>query len=429
MPLLKAFATIGSITMISRIAGFIRDILTAAMLGAGPIADAFFVALKLPNFFRRVSAEGAFTVAFVPVYSETLAREGADEARHFARQTMGMMLFILGGFTLLAWLFMPQVIMLIAPGFDRSGAAYHQAVDFARITLPYLFFMSLGALLGGLLNTHGRYAPFAAAPILFNLSLIGALLLLTPVLPNAGAALSWGVAGAGIVQLLFLGWQARRNNIPIWPELPALTHRIKKVFTLMGPGVIGAGVIHINLFADIIIASFLERGSIAWLYYADRLYQLPLGIVGIALGTALLPMLSRAVNENDMEKSGGLFNQAALYGLLFSLPAAFGFAAIAELIISVLFERGAFTAFDTEQAALALRAYALGIPAYVMVKVLSTASFARQDTLTPVKISVLATLVNIGLSLALIRSLGHGGIALATGLAAWLHVGSLYLRI
>jgi putative peptidoglycan lipid II flippase len=428
MNLVKAMATVGGLTGISRIAGFIRDILTASILGAGPVADAFFVALKLPNFFRRVTAEGAFSVSFVPVYSESLETEGRKTADDFALNIFHLMFFWLGGFTLLALWAMPWIIYGIAPGFRGDELRFDLAIDLARITFPYLLLMSLTALLGGVLNALDKFAPFAIAPVLFNLSLIGALIF-NKLFETAGHAMAWGVFVAGILQFLYLFFSVRKAGLKYHFKRPTLTLKTRKVLRLMGPGVIGAGVVHINLFADLIIASFLPAGAISYLYYADRLNQLPLGVVGIAVGTALLPMLSKALSRGDTQESQKLFSRALEACLMLALPAAAAMVIIPDILISALFERGAFDAVDSAQTARVLMCYALGLPAYVAVKVFSTAHWSRQDTKTPVKISIVATLMNIGLSLAFIQFIGVAGIALATGLTGWVqffaHIQSL----
>ena len=431
MKLVKAMATVAGLTGLSRVFGFIRDILMASILGAGPIADAFFVALKLPNFFRRVTAEGAFSVAFVPMYSEAVEKEGREAADSFASNAFMVMLLILSGVTLLGLVFMPVLIGLIAPGFmdDPEILCIHppcwgtdrfdMAVEFSRVTFPYLLLMSLTALLGGVLNAMNRFAPFAFAPVLFNLCMISALLLAGH-FETAGHALSYGVLFAGVLQLVWLFVAAKRAKVHLRFKRPVFDGKIKRVFKLMGPGVIGAGVMHINLLADMIIASFLSAGSISYLYYADRLNQLPLGVVGIAVGTALLPMLSKALSKGDMEEGRNLFNRALEMCLLLALPAAVALAVIPHELITVLFERGAFSAEDTMATVFVLQAYALGLPAYIAIKVFSTAHWARQDTVTPVKISVVATVLNIILSIILIQFIGVAGIALATGLTGWL---------
>lgn len=421
MNLFKAMATVGGLTGLSRIAGFIRDILTASILGAGPVADAFFVALKLPNFFRRVTAEGAFSVSFVPVYTDIDEKEGRAAANAFASNMFMLMLAALSAFCLLAIVAMPYIIYGVAPGFHDDPQRFGLAVELSRITFPYLLAMSLVALLGGMLNAQGRFAPFAFAPVLFNLSLISALLLASH-FTSAGHAMAWGVALAGVVQLLWLGVAAARSGFKwIWRR-PSLSPNVNKVLKLMGPGVIGAGVMHVNLFADLVIASFLQTGAISYLYYADRLNQLPLGIIGIAVGTALLPILSKAISAGKKDEAKDLFNRALEYCFALALPASVALAVFAPLMISTLFERGAFTAADSAASAGVLLCYVVGLPAYIAVKVFSTAHWAQQDTKTPVKIAVVATLVNIALSLLLIRSLGAAGIALGTGLSGWLQV-------
>lgn len=425
MKLIKAMLTVAGMTGLSRIAGFVRDILTAAILGAGPLGDAFFVALKLPNLFRRITAEGAFSVSFVPLYTKTLEQDGEDSAERFASNVFMVMLSLLSVFTFLAVLGMPYILYAIAPGFADDPLSYTLSVEFSRITFPYLLLMSLAALLGGVLNAHSRFAPFAFVPVLFNVSLIAALLL-SGYFPNAGYAMSWGVLVAGFLQLGFLWICLRRAGLRIVFRKPHFDAKIKRVFRLMGPAMIGAGVVQINLFADIMIASFLGEGSISYLYYADRLNQLPLGVVGIAVGTALLPMLSRAMAREENGEAVDLFNRALEYCLILALPAAVALTVIPYSLVTVLFERGAFASADSTITAQVLICYAIGLPAYIAIKVFSTAHWARHDTKTPVKISIIGVLLNIVLALGFIWTLGVAGIALATGLTGWLQY---YLHI
>jgi len=420
MKLLKAMATVAGLTGISRIFGFIRDILTAAILGAGLVADAFFVALKLPNFFRRVTAEGAFSVSFVPMYSGKLEQDGQGKADEFASNAFAMMLVFLVPFTLLALFAMPWIIYGIAPGFEGGGERYELAVELSRVTFPYLLLMSLTALMGGMMNALGHFAAFASAPILFNLCLIGALLFAVPHTETAGHAMAWGVLAAGGVQFLWLVFCVKKAKAGLKLRLPKFNGDMKQLFKLMGPGVIGAGVMHINLFADLIIASLLPAGSISYLYYADRLNQLPLGIVGIAVGTALLPMLSKAIAGGHNDEARNLFNRAMEVCLLLAVPAAVALFIVPQALITVLFERGAFSAADTDFTASVLMGYAVGLPAYVAAKVLSTGYWARQDTMTPVKIAVIATVSNIILALILIWPFGVAGISISTGLSGWI---------
>ena len=419
MKLLKAMATVGGLTGVSRILGFIRDVLTAIILGAGPLADAFIVALKLPNFFRRITAEGAFSVSFVPMYSAKLQTEGADSANAFASNAFAVMTVILAPFTLIAIAAMPLVIRVLAPGFEVGEERYELAVEMTRVTFPYLLMISLTALIGGVLNAHEKFVPFAAAPIVFNLTLIAALVGLEPYLESGGHALSWGLFAAGILQFIGLVYCLKKYGIGMKLRLPKFDGDIKKLFSLMGPGVVGAGIVHINLFADVIIASTLATGSISYLYYADRLNQLPLGMVGIAVGTALLPMLSKAMAGENKAEGKHLFNRALEVCLILALPAGVAMLIAAEPMIKALFEYGNFDAADAKTTSYVLMGYALGVPAYVAGKVLSTTYYAKHDTKTPVKMSVISALLNIGLALIFIQFMGVAGIALSTGLCGW----------
>lgn len=429
MKLLKALATVAGMTGLSRIAGFARDILMAAILGAGALADAFFVALKLPNLFRRITAEGALSVSFVPTYSEKLEKAGEKGAQSYADKVAALLITVLLPLSILAIWAMPAIIPVIAPGFAGEGDPYRfaLAVDFSRITFPYLLLMSLTALMGAMLNAHKRFAPFAFAPVLFNICLIIALLLFAAqpdIAQTAGHLLVWAITISGAIQLLWLYICVRRTGLTLLPDFrwPIINGDIKKLLKLMGPGAIGAGVIQINIFIDILLASLLPAGAISGLYYADRLNQLPLGIIGIAIGTALLPLLSHSIARGEGQETKKLSDQALIYGFMLAAPAAVAFLMVAEDVIRGLFERGAFTSEDTIMTAQILRAYAVGLPAYILIKVFSTIFFASQDTATPVKISIIATLVNIGLSIALIGPMGVSGIALATSIAAWVQV-------
>lgn len=430
MTLFRAFATVGGLTLVSRVLGFVRDLLMAAVLGAGPVADAFFVALRLPNLFRRLFAEGAFAVAFVPLYTDTLTREGATAARAFAERAATLLAVVLLPLTIVALAAMPAVVTVIAPGFRAVPEVFDQAVALSRITFPYLMLVSLAALLGGMLNAHDRFAPFAAAPVLFNLALIAALglVMVTPV-DQAALALAWATAAAGAGQLIYLAWAAERANLGLRMVRPRVTPKLKRLLLLMGPAALGAGVTQINVFIDTLLASLLPAGAVSFLYYADRLHQLPMGVVGLALATALLPMLSRRWADNDPAGAIAAQNRAVEFGLILALPAAIALMAVPGPILAALFERGAFTQADTAAAALALAAYAVGLPGTVLIKALSAGFFARQDTGTPVRIAIIVTLLNIAASILLVwllpPAIGHAGIALATGLAGWLNTGLL----
>lgn len=427
MKLFKAMATVAGMTFLSRIFGFGRDILTAGIMGAGPLADAFFVALKLPNFFRRISAEGAFSVSFVPLFSESLEKDGQDKAVAMARNMMGIMTVVLTLFCLICMVLMPYVINVIAPGFSEDPVRYGAAVELSRVTFPYLLLISLAALAGGVMNSVGRFGVYAFLPSLFNITLIATLLLNDVVWQSPAHALAWGVFIAGFVQLAWIVFYGFKHGIRLYPVKPVFDDKVKRLFTLMLPGLLGAGVVHVNLFADMIIASFLPEGSISYLYYADRLHQLPLGVIGIAVGTALLPLLSRAISGDRFDEARDLFNRALEACFILALPAAVALGLAAEPIIRSLFQYGAFNADDAVLTGMVLSCYAIGLPAYIAAKVFQSACFARQDTKTPVKISVICSLANIVMAVAFSRMIGVAGIGLATGIAGWVQIILLYV--
>jgi len=429
MSLHRAVATMGSLTLVSRVLGFVRDVLTAAYLGAGPVADAFFVAFKLPNFFRRLFAEGAFNAAFVPSFARVAAERGAAAARAFAEDVQAMLLLALIVLTALAELLMPGLIAVLAPGFAGDPEKQRLAVELSRVTFPYLLFISLVSLQGGVLNSVERFAAVAAAPILLNLALIGAVVALTPLLPSAGHALAWGVAIAGIAQFLWLAWSLERAGLALGLPRPRLTPEVRRMLVLMLPVALGNGVVQINLVVDVMIASFLPTGAVSYLYYADRLYELPLAVIGIAIGTAILPLIARQVRTGQAEAARETQNRGIEIALLLTLPATAGLAVLAEPIIATLFQRGAFGAAETRATAAALMAYSAGLPAYVLIKVLAPGFYAREDTRTPVKIAVLAVAANTTLALALVGPFAHVGIAAATAASAWLNAGLLALGL
>jgi len=425
MALLRSIATVGGFTMASRVLGFVRDILIAAILGAGLLADVFFVAFKLPNLFRRLFAEGAFSAAFVPLFAGSIEDDGEQAARKFAEEALGVLLWALLGFVAVAEIAMPLAMYGFAPGFAADAAKFDLAVQLTRITFPYLLFISLVSLLAGVLNSLGRFAAAAATPILLNVCLIGAILGLSPHLPSPAHALAWGVAAAGAVQFLWLYFHCVRAGMRLRPRRPRLTPGVRTLLRRMAPVAIGAGVYQINLLIDTIIASLLPAGSISFLFFADRVNQLPLGVIGLAVGTALLPLLSRQVRAGDEAAANRSQNRALEFSLLLTLPAAAALIVIAEPVIIVLFQRGAFTADQSKATAAALAVYAMGLPAYVLVKTLATGFFAREDTATPIKIGVFCLLVNLVLNLLLMGPFKHVGIAMATAASAWVNAGLL----
>ena len=420
MSLVRAVATVGSYTMISRVTGFARDILIAAILGAGPIADAFFVAFKLPNFFRRLTAEGSFTIAFVPLFSRILESNGRKSALEFAQEIMALMAAILLTFTIIAILFMPQIMSVIAPGFTDTPQKFNLSVEFARTTFVYLPLISLVALLGGVLNSIGKFAAMASAPILLNLFLISALTIFANTLETPGHILVLGVALAGLAQFLWLFEACRRSKVLprlVWPRW---TPRAQQLLKLMLPALLGASVVQINLLIDVILASTLPTGSVSFLYYADRVNQLPLGIIGVAIGTALLPNLSRNIQSGLFKEALTSQEKALEIGLLLTLPAAVGLMILSDPIIISLFQRGLFDSESARLTALALVSYSAGLPAFVIIKILQPNFFARQDTVTPIKIAAVAVVVNLILNLILMQHFAHVGLAIATSISAWL---------
>ena len=429
MALLRSVATVGSYTLLSRVFGFVRDILTAAILGAGPVADAFFVAQRLPNLFRSLFAEGAFSAAFVPLFAGTLAEHGKEAARIFAEDALAVLLAALLGFVLVGEIFMPAVMGVIAPGFGGDPEKFGLAVELARITFPYLLFIALVALQGGVLNSVDRFAAAAATPVLLNLFLIAALLLMDRFGWRDGRALAWAVTAAGLAQFLWLLSSCARAGLALRLPIPRLTPGVKHTLAVMAPGTLGAGVTQLNLLISTALASLLPSGSVSYLYYADRLNQLPLGVVGIAVGTAILPPLSRQLRLGQAADAVATQNRGLELALLLTLPAAVALALLAGPILSVLFQRGAFGVTDTAATAAALAAYAVGLPAFVLVKVLAPAFFARHDTATPVKVAIAAMMANLCLTLLLMQFLAHVGIALATTAAGWINALTLLVLL
>jgi putative peptidoglycan lipid II flippase len=425
--MLKSVLTVGGWTMASRILGFVRDMLIAAILGAGPIADAFFVALKLPNLFRRLFGEGAFNAAFVPAFAGMRAAEGMETARRFAVETFSVMVFWLGILTIVGEVFMPQMMIVLAPGFAATPEKFDLAVELSRITFPYLILICLAALVSGVLNGLERFTAASASYVLFNVVSIAAMLWLTPYTPTAGHALSLGVTASGVAQLGLLMWASARAGISFTLPRPRLTPRIRSLLRKMAPGLVGAGVTQLNLAVDVIIASLLPAGTVSLLYYADRVQQLPLGVIGTAVGTAMLPMLSRQVRAGEAEVAVATQNRAIEYALFLTLPSAVALMISSYPIIWTLFGRGAFSAESAVLTAQALAAYASGLPAYVLVKVLTPGFFARGDTSTPVKIGIGAVAANLAMNVGFMMPLQHLGPALATSIAATINVAWLWV--
>jgi putative peptidoglycan lipid II flippase len=416
--MIRGIITVGGWTMASRLLGFARDMLIAAMLGAGPVADAFFVALKLPNLFRRLFGEGAFNAAFVPAFSGLLAAEGKPAARQFAEEAFAVMTFWLGLLTVAGEVFMPQMMLVLAPGFSAIPAKFALAVTLSRITFPYLILICLAALVSGVLNGLDRFTAASASYVLFNVISIAFMVGLAPYVPTVGHALAIGVSVSGVAQLAVLLIALWRAGMGLRLPWPRMTPHMRLLLRRMAPGLVGAGVTQLNLAVDVIIASLLPAGTVSVLYYADRVQQLPLGVIGTAVGTAMLPLMSRQVRSGESIAVLATLNRAIEYALLLTLPAALALIVLAWPIVWVLFGHGAFSPEDARLSARALAAYGLGLPCFVLVKVLAPGFFARGDTATPVKIGLAAVVLNLVLNLAFMRPLQSMGPALATSLAA-----------
>jgi len=419
--MIKSTATIGGYTLLSRVLGFVRDVTIASGLGAGYLSDAFVVAFKLPNVLRRLFAEGAFNSAFVPLYAGMLAGDVRDEAHNFASESMSFLLVVLLAVTGLFIIAMPWLMFALAPGFEHNPAKYALTVTLTRITMPYIIFISLVSLLGGVLNSHHKFAAVAATPVIMNLCLIIIPFFIGPLTPNGAYALAIAVMASGVAQYLWLVYICRRQGMLPKLTRPRLTPHVKKLLKLIAPVAIGAGVAQINIFIDLSIASYFNGGN-SYLYYADRINELPLAVIGIAVGTALLPMLSRQIREGREDDARRSHNHAIELALFLSLPAAVALIVMAEPIIATVFQRGAFGVLETVATYHALIAFAAGLPAFILIKIISPAFYARQDTKTPFKIALFCILVNLSFNLLLMGPLQHVGMALATSIAGWVNV-------
>ncbi len=436
MSLLRSIATISSGTAVSRVVGFIRDILIARFLGASMMADAFFVALRFPNLFRSLFAEGTLNVAFVPLFTAELHKSKKD-ALLFAKAAFSFLFYILLAFILVMEVLMPAVMFLFAPGFDEIAGKMALTVSLSRITFPFLLFVSLVSMLAGVLNSTGRFWAAAFTPTLLNICMIAALLGLTPFLRGDFApayALAWGVLAAGVIELVFLGYHTKKAGFSfgLMSPVAALFHLstgVKTLLVKMAPGVLGSGVYQINLFLDTLFVSFVGAGAMSWLNYAQHLFQLPIGIIGVAIGTALLPLISHHIKAGEHDKANTQLNRGLELSIAMSVGAMIGLIFLAEPIIRTLFQHGAFTAADTTHTARALIAFALGIPAYMMTKALSPFFYARGDTKTPVKIAIFGVALNAISALTLMQFFGYVGIALATGITTWVNAGQYWLRL
>ncbi|PHS71872.1 MAG: murein biosynthesis integral membrane protein MurJ [Cycloclasticus sp.] len=427
--LIKSTAIVGSMTMISRVLGFVRDMVIARFFGAGEGTDAFFVAFKIPNFMRRLFAEGAFLQAFVPVLSEYKENKSFDTLKELVEKTAGTLAAVLFLITLLGVIGAPILIFMFAPGFDSDGPRHELAVDMLRLTFPYLFFISLTAMAGGLLNTFGKFVVPAITPVFLNLSFLVAIFWLSPLLDEPVMALAWGVLLAGAVQLAFqFPYLAK---LGLMPRLKFdRDHKgVKKIMNLMLPALFGVSVTQINLLVDTLLASFLVTGSVSWLYFSDRLVEFPLGIFGIALATVILPTLSKSHAAERHDEFSANLDSGLRWVILLGVPAAVGLFFLAQPMLTTLFQYDAFTTHDVDMASLSLMAYAIGLPAFILVKVLVPGFTSRQDMKTPVRIGVIAVVSNLLMSVTLVYFYQHAGLALATSLAAFINAGLLFATL
>ena len=413
--------TVGGYTLVSRLTGFARDIMLAAILGAGPVADAFFVAFRLPNHFRAIFAEGAFNAAFVPAYAHVHGERGEAAARSFADRIFTLLFCSQLVLLVVAWLFMPQAISVLAPGFSDDTEQRHLAIELTRITFPYLLLITLVTLYGGMLNVMQRFASAAAASIFLNLAMMMTLALVA-LFPSAGHAAAWGVLISGFLQYFLLaGDLARHGGLPRFAPFK-LDDDVRAFFRALGPATVGSMGTQVAMFADTIIATFLPAGALSALYYADRLNQLPIGVIGIAVGTVLLPEMSRRITAGDHDGATASQRRAFDFTLLFSVPFVAAFLTVPDVITRAMFARGAFSKADAAAAGATLAAYAVGLIPFVLIRSAVATFYARKDTATPVKASLTGLVVNVVLKLLLMGSLAQIGLALATAVGAWVNL-------
>ena len=432
--LLKNTAIVGGMTLVSRVLGLVRDIVLARWFGADASMDAFFVAFKIPNFLRRLFAEGAFSQAFIPIISEYREQQPHAAVQALVNRVAGTLIGVLTLLSVIGVLASPVLTAVFAPGFlYRDPVQFDLAAQLLRFTFPYILFVSLVAFAAGILNTYGRFAAASFAPVWLNVVLIGSAIMISPHLARPEFALAGGVFAAGLIQVLFLLPSLKRVGLFPVPRWGASDTGVRRIMKLMLPGILGSSVAQINLLFDTLIASFLVAGSVSWLYYSDRLVEFPLGIFAIALSTVILPSLSRSHANDSVEEFSRTVDWGLRLVLLIGVPSAIGLFMLARPMLATLFNYGDFNASDVDMAGLSLMAYALGLPAFMLIKVLAPAFFSRKDTRTPVRIAIIALVTNMVLNLVFVVPLvmldipgPHAGLALATSTAAWVNAGLLF---
>ncbi len=429
MKILRSMTTVGGFTMGSRIGGFVRDILIAFVLGASPAMDALVVAIKLPSLFRRLLAEGALNASFIPLFAGIARTQGNQKAKEFAEEIFSILLVILIVFVVVFVALMPWILPVCVPGFRNTPERLELAIQFSQITFPFIFFISLTALYGGILNSFERFAAVAASPMAGNIFILLLAAGLYPFFQQPGIILSFCFLGCGIIQLAWVMVPCHRLGFGLKPRRPRLTPQVIKFLARMGPAALGSGVHQINIVIAVLIASVLPIGGMSYLYYAERLVQLPLSVIGTALSTVLLPLLSKQWRAGELDAAQSSQNQGIEYALLITLPATIGLVFLAHPIITTLFGHGKFDLHASHATGNALMALALGLPAYVLTKIFNTSFYAQEDTTTPVIFAGISVAVDIVLSILLIRSFHHVGIALATASAAWINVILLALAL
>lgn len=433
MKLLRSTAVVSALTMVSRVLGFVRDVVLARVFGVSGATDAFFVAFRIPNLLRRLFAEGSFALAFVPVLNEIKASGDRERLKGMVDAIAGTLLGALLVITAIGVLAAPGVVTLFAPGFVDDAAQFEMASGLLRITFPYILFISLAGFCGAILNSFGRFAVPALTPVLLNLSLIAAALWLAPRLAVPVYALAWGVLIAGAAQLSAQLMALARMGMVPRPRWGWRTPEVKKVIKLMIPTLLGSSAAQINILIDTIIATVIAVGSVSWLYYSDRLLEFPLGVFGIALATVILPSLSSQHASGDAKAFSHTLDWALRTAMLIAIPACAGLIIVAGPIVTTLFGYGEFSAADIEMTTISVAAYALGLPAFVAIKVIAPSFFARQDAVTPVRISLIAMGANVVMNLGFVATMvhldypaPHAGLALSSSLAAYLNAGLLY---